>query len=113
MLCCGEIDDEEFDHAPDHLGATLTALVPPRLLARAEAGPEGLLAELEAGSGGRLGVVVLDTASGVTIRHRAEERFAMCSTFKFLAAAAVLARVDRGSIAGSRSPRRIWCPFRR
>ena len=55
------------------------------------------LAALEASMGGRLGVAVLDTASGARIAHRADERFAMCSTFKFLAAAAVLKRVDDGA----------------
>lgn len=34
----------------------------------------------------------VDTGSGATIAHRADERFAFCSTFKALAAAAVLAR---------------------
>jgi beta-lactamase class A len=53
------------------------------------------LAELEAKRGGRLGVAALDTATGARIEHRVDERFAMCSTFKFLAAAHVLARVDR------------------
>ncbi len=55
------------------------------------------LAGLEAKSGGRLGVAVLDTGSGRTLQHRAEERFAMCSTFKLMLAAAVLARVDAGT----------------
>jgi beta-lactamase class A len=54
------------------------------------------LADLEKRSGGRLGVAVLDTSSGKRLQHRADERFALCSTFKFLAAAAVLERVDRG-----------------
>lgn len=54
------------------------------------------LAALERRHGGRLGVAVLDTGSGRRIGHRIDERFAMCSTFKLLAAAAVLARVDRG-----------------
>jgi beta-lactamase class A len=36
----------------------------------------------------------LDTGSGKRFDYRAEERFPMCSTFKFLAAAAVLKRVD-------------------
>jgi beta-lactamase class A len=45
---------------------------------------------------GRLGVTVLDTLSGDAASHRGEERFPMCSTFKLLAAAAVLARVDAG-----------------
>lgn len=53
-------------------------------------------AEIERKSGGRLGVAVLDTATGRRAGHRADERFALCSTFKFLAAALVLARVDRG-----------------
>ena len=52
--------------------------------------------ELERKHGGRLGVSILDTQSGRRIRHRAGECFLMCSTFKWLAAAAVLARVDSG-----------------
>lgn len=55
------------------------------------------LAKLEHDSGGRLGVSALDTASGKRIAHRADERFAMCSTFKFLLAAMILRRVDSGS----------------
>jgi beta-lactamase class A len=54
------------------------------------------LAALEKASGGRLGVAVLDTQTGMTMTHRADERFGFCSTFKFLAAAAVLRRVDKG-----------------
>jgi beta-lactamase class A len=50
---------------------------------------------LERRHGGRLGVAVLDTASAKVIAHRGGERFALCSTLKFLAAAFVLARVDR------------------
>ena len=54
------------------------------------------LAAIEARVGGRLGVAVLDTGSGRRIEYRAGDRFAMCSTFKLLLAAAVLARVDAG-----------------
>jgi beta-lactamase class A len=54
------------------------------------------LAKIEARSGGRLGVAVLDAGSGLTAGHRADERFPMCSTFKLLAVAAVLKRVDAG-----------------
>lgn len=54
------------------------------------------LRALESLHGGRLGVSILDTGTGKRIGHRADERFPMCSTFKFLAAAHVLARVDRG-----------------
>jgi beta-lactamase class A len=54
------------------------------------------LAEIEARQGGRLGVFVRDTGTNATIEHRADERFPMCSTFKLLAAAAALKRVDEG-----------------
>jgi beta-lactamase class A len=53
------------------------------------------LADIEKASGGRLGVGVLDTATGRRAGHREDERFPLCSTFKFLAAALVLARVDQ------------------
>lgn len=46
--------------------------------------------QLELKSGGRLGVSVLDTITGVPIHHKGDERFPMCSTFKVLAAAAIL-----------------------
>lgn len=51
---------------------------------------------IEAGVAGRLGVAVLDTATGQVHGHRLDERFPMCSTFKWLAAACVLVRVDAG-----------------
>ncbi len=54
------------------------------------------LARIETESGGRLGVAVLDTSTQARAGHRADERFPMCSTFKLLAAAAILARVDAG-----------------
>ncbi|RDK02809.1 class A beta-lactamase [Paraburkholderia lacunae] len=54
------------------------------------------LAQIEAETGGRLGVAILDTASGLHAGLRMDERFPMCSTFKLLAAAAMLARTDRG-----------------
>src|ERR1700733_14062987 len=54
------------------------------------------VARLEKDSNGRLGVAVLDTRSGDSVGYRKDERFAMCSTFKMLLAAAVLERVDAG-----------------
>lgn len=54
------------------------------------------LAGIERKSGGRLGVAVIDTASGERAVHRGDERFPMCSTFKFVLVAGVLARVDKG-----------------
>jgi beta-lactamase class A len=74
-------------------------LAAPALLsapAAADEGPPSALAALERRHGGRLGVAILDTASLKLVAQRGDERFAMCSTFKFLAAACVLARVDRG-----------------
>src|SRR3984957_6394503 len=58
---------------------------------------ETRLSDIEAREGGRLGVFVRNTGAGVTIEHRADERLPMCSTFKLLAAAAALKRVDRGA----------------
>jgi beta-lactamase class A len=52
--------------------------------------------DIEASVHGRLGVARLDTATGSIEGHRLDERFPMCSTFKVLAAALVLARVDAG-----------------
>lgn len=60
------------------------------------AGPVAKLMALERAHGGRLGVSILDTVGGRRVNHRGEQRFALCSTFKPLAAALVLARVDRG-----------------
>ena len=81
-------------------GALLLPLAAVSLDIRAESRPgAGLarqLAEIENKAGGRLGVHVVDTADGRRAGHRQDERFALCSTFKFLAAALVLARVDQG-----------------
>jgi len=52
--------------------------------------------ELEKRHGGRLGVAMRDTGTSITLSHRGDERFALCSTFKCLAAALVLTRVDEG-----------------
>jgi beta-lactamase class A len=57
---------------------------------------EDRIAAVERRTGARIGVAALDTVSGKRLDHRPEERFPMCSTFKFLAAAAVLKRVDGG-----------------
>jgi beta-lactamase class A len=76
----------------------ITALALPRLLnatsKRFSALPAAL-AQLEHTNGGRLGVAALDTATGERSGYRTDERFPMCSTFKFLLASAVLQRVDQ------------------
>lgn len=53
------------------------------------------LAALEARVGGRLGALVLDTASGRMTGHHYDDAFAMCSTFKLALAAAVLQQADQ------------------
>ncbi len=72
-----------------------TALVSPTLstppLSAGVGSAEAELAALEAQFGGRLGVYAVDTGSGITVAHRAEERFLMCSTHKALSVAAILA----------------------
>jgi beta-lactamase class A len=50
------------------------------------------LPELEQRFDARLGVYAVDTGTGRELAYRADERFAMCSVFKALAAAAVLHR---------------------
>jgi beta-lactamase class A len=76
-------------------GAIIAGLRPGNAVALPEALADEF-ARIEAGSGGRLGVAVLDTRDGERVGHRAGERFPMTSTFKLLAAAAILARVDAG-----------------
>ncbi|MGN8119750.1 class A beta-lactamase [Labrys sp. 22185] len=72
-------------------------LLPSRARAKTAGTIETRLKELEIRSGGRLGVAVLNTATGQLVGNRLDERFALCSTFKALAVGYVLARVDRGA----------------
>jgi beta-lactamase class A len=59
----------------------------------------GALAALEASSGSKFGVAVLDGKDGTIAGHRADERFTMCSTFKLSIAAQILTKIDAGEIA--------------
>lgn len=78
-------------------GGALLGLRPLFAGARADMGRIGArLSALEQQHGGRLGVAILDTGSGLRAAHRGGERFLVCSTFKLLLAAAVLARVEHG-----------------
>ncbi len=54
------------------------------------------LQNLEAHAQGRLGVHIVDATSGQEYGYRSDELFMMLSSFKLLASALVLARVDRG-----------------
>ncbi|MFD8675546.1 class A beta-lactamase [Streptomyces seoulensis] len=77
-------------------GAALTAAAAATSATPAFAAPSGPavlrpeLAELEKRYGARLGVYAHNTRTGATVAYRADEPFAMCSTFKAIAAAAVL-----------------------
>ncbi len=55
--------------------------------------------KIEQRIGGRVGVFAIDAGSGLVLQRRADERFAMCSTFKWALVAAVLSRVDRSTLA--------------
>jgi beta-lactamase class A len=52
------------------------------------------LGRLEAALDGRLGLYAVDTQTNAEIQYQAEDRFPICSTFKFVVAAAVLAHCD-------------------
>ena len=81
------------------------ALRPGSALSARAGDAKARLRALEAAHHGRLGVSAIDLATGRRVAHREDERFALCSTFKFLAAAFVLARVDRGEERLDRSVR--------
>ena len=53
-------------------------------------------ADIERRAAGRLGVAVLDTVTARRLAYRADERFAICSTFKWLLGAQVLSRTAAG-----------------
>lgn len=80
------------------LGASaLTGLtMDPSAYARPASKYTGELSRLESKSGGRLGIYAFSSGGTRVIAYRAHERFPMCSTFKILAVAAVLHRVDLG-----------------
>ena len=72
---------------------------------------------LEAKAQGRLGVSIVDTATGQQWGWREDERFMMLSSFKLLASALVLHRVDQGQeslqrrMAYPRSALIPWSPI--
>jgi beta-lactamase class A len=61
-------------------------------------GADTTFKEIEARLGGRVGLSVMDTGSGKTLSWRGGERFAMCSSFKWVLAASVLSRADQGQL---------------
>ena len=73
-------------------GLALVACAPPRIVSPISPLPtnDSRLAAIEQRIGGRIGVVAWNTATNAWLVHRAQERFAMCSTFKWLLAAQML-----------------------
>ena len=57
------------------------------------------MADIEAAVGGRVGVMAIDTGDATEMSHRADDRFAMCSTFKWLLAASVFSQVERDEMS--------------
>ncbi|MBV9140924.1 MAG: class A beta-lactamase [Pseudonocardiales bacterium] len=109
-LCHDGIDEQmtSFGAAPggpDRRSLLIGLAAAPALIACGYSGPSRAepahptmsaalaeLSRLETGYAGRIGVYGLDTGSGAELGYRAQERFAMCSTFKMLAVAAILQR---------------------
>lgn len=75
-------------------GLALAACAPTATPPAAEPPPplpdDARFAAIEARIGGRIGVAAWNTTTDSWLTHRAHERFAMCSTFKWMLAAAVL-----------------------
>ena len=91
-------------HARRRALAQLSALAgicaAPRARGATKSAPQDLASlarRIERDIGGRLGVCVVRPNDG-RWSYRADERFPMCSVFKAIAAAGVLARVDRGEL---------------
>lgn len=90
--------DLVFPNRRTFLGTTAVAGLGLMFADKAMAKADDDFARLEKQSGGRLGVAAIDKASGTHLAYRSGERFPMCSTFKCLLAAAVLARVEKGEL---------------
>lgn len=80
------------------LGAALVAAAPGAFAQAPRAGQAWFdqLVRIESQLGGRLGVSAVQIATGMTIGHRENERFAMASTFKLLLACQMLHRAENG-----------------
>jgi beta-lactamase class A len=76
-------------------GATPTALANPPVIPTFEQS----LAGLEQAHNALIGLFAVNLDSGRTLTHRAQDPFAMCSTFKTYAAARVLQMVENGELS--------------
>ncbi len=93
ILSLADCADEPAPDAappPQHSGTAATSQPTPS--PTATSGYDEELAALEKQFDARPGVYAVNTGTGTTLAHRADDRFAYCSTFKGLAAAALLDR---------------------
>ncbi len=86
--CADEPEPTAAPPPPPSAAATSPATPGPA----APSGYDKKLAALEKRFDARLGVYAVNTGTGAILAHRADDRFAYCSTFKGLAAAALLDR---------------------
>ncbi len=86
-------------HRRRFLAGAGLVLVAPRAAANPVKVAETGLAALERSLRGRFGVAALHMGSGAKITWRGGERFAMCSTFKWFLAAAILSRCEHRQFA--------------
>jgi beta-lactamase class A len=91
LSMAGCADDDPSASAQQHSSAA-TASALPTPSPSATSGHDEQLAALEQQFDARLGVYAVNTGTGATLVHQADDRFAFCSTFKGLAAAALLDR---------------------
>ena len=77
--------------------APVTEILAPKPFFAPPSDLEAQMVAIEAETGGRLGAFVIDADGKSLLAYRADERFAMCSTFKTLLAAMVLEGVQQGS----------------
>jgi beta-lactamase class A len=82
-------------------GATCLLVCPAHAATTDQSRLSAGLKQIEAASGGRLGVAIHDLNTGLRADHRGAERFPLCSTFKLLAAGAILTGVDRRQFSQS------------
>jgi beta-lactamase class A len=80
------------------LAATIGLVAAPAIARARRIDATDDLKALESRAGGRLGVCILDCATGRHAGNRMDERFAMCSTFKLPLAAVVLSEADKGRL---------------
>ena len=74
----------------------LTVFTPPQVLAENQPGLLETIKQVEQKLGARIGVAVYDEETGRQWQYHAGDRFPMTSTFKTLACATLLSRVDSG-----------------